>query len=466
MKRYWFAAMSLLILSASAHGAPPSTPAGSWLGTLDAGAFKLRIVFHVKSSSDGVLSATMDSPDQGARGIPVDKVSYIKPTLRIEMPKMGLVYESTLDGDRLTGTFTQGGKVMPLTCARTADTLEPRKRPQNPQRPFPYREEDVQVQVPEHYGSVRANVLIPLAGTLSLPPGKGPFPAVLLISGSGPQDRDETLFEHKPFLVLSDALVRAGIATLRFDDRGTGKSGSSQVGLTTLDLAEDVRAELAYLVTRPEIDRRSVGLIGHSEGGTIAPIVAATSTTPKFLVLLAGTGVPGFDVLHTQGPAVMRAAGMPEPVIAHVQQNNDKIYQLMMHEPDPAKLEAGVRAALKDDPDALPVALATVNRKTVPWMRTFLALDPAPYLKKVKVPVLALNGERDLQVDVSNLAHIEQALTEGGNKHVTTKRLPGLNHLFQHSATGAPSDYATIEETLSPEVIALVRDFVLAQAAR
>jgi fermentation-respiration switch protein FrsA (DUF1100 family) len=462
MKRYVCAAICALAVGSSAHAAPPS-PVGTWLGTLDVGVMKLRVVFHVATSAGG-LTATLDSPDQGAYGIPVDQVEYSAPTLRIVASKRNLRYEGKLEGARLTGTFTQG-KDFPLVLDRVAEGAVPAlKRPQLPKRPFPYREEEVQVTVPDRYGTTHASVLIKLAGTLSLPPGKGPFPAVLFITGSGPEDRDETIFEHKPFLVLSDVLVRAGIATLRFDDRGTGKSGSSQKELTTLDLAEDASAELAYLASRPEVDKHAVGVIGHSEGGVIAPIIAATSAVPRFLVLLAGTGMPGREILRMQQAAVLRATGQSEAAIAHARKMNDQVFAIIEREPDAQKVEAALRVALKDDPDALKASLASLPPGALPWMRTFLSLDPITYLKQVKVPVLALNGERDLQVDVANLALIERALKDGGNKNVSVRRLPELNHLFQHAKTGAPSEYVSIEETLSPEVLSLVRDFVLAHA--
>jgi fermentation-respiration switch protein FrsA (DUF1100 family) len=465
MKRYLCATIWALALGSSAQAAPPAppSPVGTWSGTLDVGVFKLRVVFHVATSASG-LTATMDSPDQGAYGLPVDQVEYQAPTLRIEASQRGLRYEGKLEGARLTGTFTQG-KDFPLVLDRISESaVQTRARPQLPKRPFPYREEEVHVTVPEHYGTTRENVLVKLAGTLSLPPGKGPFPAVLFITGSGPEDRDETIFDHKPFLVLSDVLVRAGIATLRFDDRGTGQSGSSQKGLTTLDLAEDTRAELAYLSSRPEVDKRAIGLLGHSEGGVIAPIIAATSAVPRFLVLLAGTGMPGREILRTQQAAIMRGAGQSEADITHARKINDQIFAIVEREPDAQKVEAAMRVALQDDPNALKASLASLPPAALPWMRTFLTLDPVPYLKQVKVPVLALNGERDLQVDVTNLALIERALKDAGNKDVSVRRLPELNHLFQHAKTGVPSEYVSIEETISPEVLGLVRDFVLAHA--
>jgi hypothetical protein len=407
-----FACMLSVALGPVAHAAPPAGPVGIWLGKLDVGPLSLRIAFHVEAGPDGALQGTMDSLDQGARGLPLDEVRWQAPTLRLALAQAHAVFEGKLDGDKLVGTFTQG-RAFPLSLSRVAaSALDPPKRPQTPKRPFPYREEEVTLEVParSHAGTIR------LAGTLSLPSGRGPFPALLFVTGSGSQDRDETIFEHKPFLVLSDALVRAGIATLRFDDRGVGRSGGSAAGVTTLDLAEDARAELTWLASRAEVDRRAIGILGHSEGGVIAPIVAASSTLPRFLVLLAGTGVPGREVIHTQQAALLRAAGKTDAEVAEAVAANDRLLALIEHEHDPA--------------------------------------------------VLALDGERDLQVDPSNLALIARALGEGGNHDVTVKRLPALNHLFQHAQTGGIDEYARIEETMSPEVLTLVRDFVRAHAPR
>lgn len=335
------------------------------------------------------------------------------------------------------------------------------KRPQEPKRPFSYREEEVTVSVPSGYGPQRASAPVSLAGTLTLPPGKGPFPAVLFITGSGPEDRDETVFDHKPFLVISDALTRAGIATLRFDDRGTGKSGGAMKGLTTLDFAQDAIAELTFLAARPEIDVRALGIIGHSEGGTIAPIVASQGPLPRFLVLLAGTGVTGLELLRKQIPAGMRADGVGEGVIARSMKVNETLLAIVKRESDPSKIEAQLRQMLKDDPKGLAEVLPSLPAMSDPWLRAFLVLDPVPYLQKVKVPVLALNGERDVQVDPSNLQLIEKALKTGGNKHVTAVVMPGLNHLFQHAKTGAVSEYVAIEETIAPDVLAKIRDYIL-----
>lgn len=428
MKR--LVATLVLLAPLSALAVPSGTPAGTasiegrWLGALAVGASKLRLGFTFSHGADGALAATMNSLDQGTGELKADRASFVAPTLQVDLAKLGVHYVGALAGGSITGAFTQGGHDFPLALQRVAAFDKP-KRPQEPKRPFPYREEEVTLTVPASYGPQRVSAYVELKGTLSLPPGKGPFPAVLFITGSGPEDRDEQVFDHKPFLVISDALVRAGVATLRFDDRGAGASGGSSKDMTVSDNARDALAEVEYLAKRPEVDKKRVGLVGHSEGGLIAPMVASQSKVPRFLVLLAGTGVPGRQILDTQITAMLHASGAGA---------------------------ADIERAHKEM-EASP-AIST------PWMREFLTLDPKPYLKKVKVPVLALNGEKDLQVDVSNLAAIEGALLAGGNKQAKVVRLPGLNHLFQHCKTGSPSEYASTEETFSPEAIGLIRDFI------
>ncbi|MEO6952624.1 MAG: alpha/beta fold hydrolase [Polyangia bacterium] len=416
--------VAALVLLAPLTALAASPVDGNWLGTLEVGSARLRIGFTFAHGTDGALSATMNSLDQGTGEMKGDHASFVAPKVEFDLGKLGVHYVGSLGNDTITGTFMQAGHAFPLVLKHTGAFEKP-KRPQEPKRPFPYREEEVTLTVPGSYGPQRASAAVELKGTLSLPRGKGPFPAVLFITGSGPEDRDEQVFDHKPFLVISDALVRAGIATLRFDDRGTGTSGGTTKNMTVSDNARDALAEIEYLAKRPEIDRKRVGLIGHSEGGLIAPMVAAASKVPRFLVLLAGTGVPGRQILDTQVAAMMHAEG-----------------------------------ASAADIEKARTAMATSPAMATPWMQEFLALDPKPYLEKVKVPVLALNGEKDLQVDVSNLTAIGAALHAGGNKQVKIVRLPGLNHLFQHCTTGSPSEYSRIEETFSPEAIAIIRDFI------
>ena len=274
--------------------AKPSDIDGIWSGTLDTGAITLRIVFHITNTEDG-LTATMDSPDQNAKGLPVTAVTRSGSSLILELKQVGGKFEGKINNDLtvIDGTWTQGGASLPLTLKRVKDAAElERRRPQNPRKPYPYREEEIT------YDNKAAGIR--LAATLTVPPGEGPFPAVVLITGSGPQDRDESLLGHRPFLVLADYLTRQGITVLRADDRGVGQSGGNFATATTADFATDAEAGVAYLKTRPEADPQKIGLIGHSEGAIIAPMVAARNPDVTFLVMMAGSGVPGDEILVAQ----------------------------------------------------------------------------------------------------------------------------------------------------------------------
>jgi len=307
-----------------------------------------------------------------------------------------------------------------------------------------------------------------LAGTLTLPQGEGPFPAVVLISGSGQQDRDETIYNHKPFKVIADHLTRNGIAVLRYDDRGTGGSKGKTNNATSLTNADDAEAAVNYLMQRPEINSKKIGLAGHSEGGLIAPIVASRNADIAFIVSLAGPGVKGYDVILRQTADIMRASGSSETEINETLTANSQLFKMAIAEPDQRKFAKSAMEWYSKDLDskglsqeerrekmaAFTQGLVSVNN---PWMRYFLETDPAQFWSQVRCPVLALNGEKDLQVSQEmNLPAIKAAMRSGGNRKVKTVMLPGLNHLFQNSETGAPGEYARIEETFSPAALDLI----------
>jgi uncharacterized protein len=312
---------------------------------------------------------------------------------------------------------------------------------------------------------------------LTVPSGAGPFPAVVLITGSGAQDRDESLLGHKPFLVLADALGRRGVAVLRVDDRGVGGSTGSTKTSTSEDFAGDVLAGLNFLTGRQEIDGKKLGLIGHSEGGIIAPIAAARSKDVAFIVLMAGTGVPGSQILEAQLQLILKAGGSSESERKTERDVQKRLIDIVTHEKDEkvakAKLATAVKEiraamsdsekkALADNPGAL--SEAAMDALNNAWFRFFLTYDPRPRLRTVRCPVLAINGEKDLQVPAKeNLAEIEKALKAGGNRHVKTVELPGLNHLFQPCKTGSPSEYGAIETTIAPEALKTIGDWVLEQ---
>ncbi len=431
--------------------AKPSDIDGAWLGTLEySQGMTLRVVAHIANTADG-LTVTMDSPDQGATGIPAI-ITRNGATVKLEVKSVGAVFEGRIGQglDAIGGTFTQNGLPLPLTLKRVREgaSLE-LARPQNPVKPYPYREEDVTYENPA--AGIR------LAATFTIPQGKGPFPAVLLVCGSGSHDRDETLLGHKPFLVLSDYLTRQGIAVLRADKRGVGKSGGNPATATSADFATDAEAGVAWLKTRAEVDPRNIGILGHSEGGAIAPMVAARHRDVAFIVMLAGPGVRGDELLPAQVMAGNEAAGMSHEAAVKTGAMERDALKAIETEKDPARLREKLAASMpKEELDR------QWNTLLSPWFRYFLEYDPGAELRKVACAVLALNGQKDTQVVAKqNLPAIRAALEAGGNKRFETVEFPGLNHLFQTARTGAVSEYAQIEETMAPVVLAKIAGWIL-----
>jgi uncharacterized protein len=426
---------------------------GQWNGILKVQGTQLRIVFNINKMETG-FSSTMDSPDQGAKGIPVTSTSFENSTLKLVASNLGIEYQGTLGNDNvIVGNFKQAGMSFPLNLSKGTTEAQKLVRPQEPKKPYPYSDEEVTFE------NTKAG--IKLSGTLTLPAKDGNFPAVILITGSGAQNRDEEVMGHKPFLVLSDFLTKNGIAVLRFDDRGTAASTGDFKTATSADFASDVEAGLAYLLTRKEIDKKKIGLMGHSEGGIIAPIVASNSKDISFIVLLAGTGIPGDRLLLLQEELIYKASGMSENKLQSIKKTNSLVFELVKKSNSVGQLTADLTNLLKQEAKNYPdrsgnisdddFVKAQVNEVVNPWMLNFIKFDPATALVKVKCPVLAVNGEKDLQVPPKeNLEAIKNALLKGGNTKVTTIEFPGLNHLFQECKTGLPAEYSTIEQTFSP----------------
>ena len=464
---------------AAAHDSPPAADEaellGLWQGTLAIPGSPLRLVLSIEKQAAGgtgksAYKATLTSPDQTPQPFPVTKIEFTGDILQWEVTSLGASYEGKANAAKteIIGTFQQGGGAFPLTLKRVAKVQpaeKPKPKQQEPTRPYPYNEEEVTVS------NKAQNVT--LAGTLTLPRAKGPFPAVLLITGSGPQDRDEALLGHRPFLVLSDYLTRRGIAVLRVDDRGVGKSTGSFGAATSADFVTDAQACVAYLTSRKDIDAAQIGLIGHSEGGMIAPFVASQSPDIAFIVMMAGPGMRGDKLLLLQGDLITKAEGVPDAAFAQNHALRQRLIETVTSEPDAAKRQEKLDAIGAD----MKKQLTQADKKTIgdvdtfvkaqtqtlnsPWMRYFLAYDPQPMLQKVTCPVLAINGERDLQVPPKeNLALVEAALKAGGNKDHTVRELPGLNHLFQTCKTGSPSEYAGIDETIAPLALQTMGDWI------
>ena len=326
---------------------------------------------------------------------------------------------------------------------------------QNPAPPFPYRAMEVSYE--NKAGGVK------LAGTLTRPRGRERFPAAILITGSGPEDRDETIFGHKPFWVIADYLSRRGIAVLRVDDRGVGGSSGDAMKATLEDQAGDVLAGVEYLKTRADIDPNHIGVIGHSEGGIVGPIAASRSASIRFVVMLAGPGVPGLQVLRLQEDMILRASGAGDAAIARNRAAADMMVDVIQSEPNNQAALAQIRSRLEEMKNSMPDAAiqAQIAMIRAPETQSMLAYDPAEALRKLKVPVLALIGSKDVQVPpTQNLPAIAAALRAGGNKDFTVKELPGLNHLFQKCAQCTVAEYSTIAETFSPAALDIVSDWV------
>ena len=406
---------------------------------------------------------TIDIPAQGAKGLPLSEIHVAEEGegMRVTFSIRGVpgnpTFDGTLQDGVINGTFSQGGVTFGFRLSR--EIVSGPVRPQEPKPPFPYQIEEVEFQ----------NGDINLAGTLTVPQGDGPFPVVLLISGSGLQDRDETVFEHKPFWVLADHLSRAGIAVLRVDDPGIGKSAPHPEPPTTADFATDVEAGVTFLKRDDRIG--TVGLIGHSEGGIIAAIVASRRDDIGFVVLMAGPGVPGAELLLKQNERIFDGMGIVGERKETLLTLLDRLFTTLTSDMTEDEMRQQVDEIIRKqfEINGIPPAQqdetqvqAAVEQVLNPWMRYFLAFDPRPAFEAICVPVLALNGELDVQVDAEqNLTAIDAALEKGDNHNVTVHRLPKHNHLFQRAKTGLINEYAVIEETISPEVLDLIRDWIV-----
>lgn len=440
---------------------------GTWQGTLNVQGAKLEIVFHIEKQGVGHTSV-MDSPTQGAYDIKTTKTTFENGKLQITAAELGVFYQGTLKGDSITGTFNQNGMPFPLTLIRTEKKTQ--LRPQEPKAPYPYLVEDVVF--------TNTKEKIKLSGTLTLPKEKEKSPAVILIAGSGPNDRDETVFGHKPFWVLADFLSRNGIAVLRYDKRGVGKSGGEYFTATTHDFADDAEAALNYLKTRKEIDTSNIGLIGHSEGGVIAPMIASQNRDVQFVVLMAALGVSGEELSLAQNQYTFNKTSLTDREKESLNEILKNVYASVDNWTGYVGTETE-RNALKEELNVLwqnlPMEIrgqvskeifiekTTANIAT-PWFRHFLKENPTAYLQKLTIPVLAINGEKDSQVEYkSNLAAIKAALNKGNNKQFVIKPFPNLNHLFQESTTGEIDEYAKIEQTISPEVLLDITNWIVTQ---
>ena len=466
--------VGLLLLSGSVVRAQRAAPnlTGQWAGPLriPTGA-TLQLRLNVADAAG--RAATLDILNQNAKGIPVDRVEARQDSvlLTISAIKASFAGRVAAGGQQWQGVWRQKGARLPLTLQRTAAAPTPvlattprgakPNRPQEPVAPFPYRAEEVQ------FLNKGANVR--LAGTLTLPPGQGPFPAAVLLTGSGPQDRDETIYNHKPFLLIADYLTRRGIAVLRFDDRGAGKSGGDAKAMTAAIYATDAEAALQFLRARPEINGKEVGLIGHSEGGTAGIRAAATAPGAAFLVLLGTAGLPGGEVVVQQALANARMKTTDPKILAGVEQRQRTMLAITQRVTDPQLAQQQMVTVLMPNISLPPEQMAQLRAAAAgqaslfitPSFRYLLTDNPTQTLRAVKCPVLALGGSKDMQVvSNTNLPALDKALKASGNRDVTVRELPGLNHMFQTAPTGGLDEYGRIEETFSPAALQAMGDWL------
>ena len=425
---------------------------GYWKGEIDLGTLKLEMAFNITANENG-YSTTLDVPVQGAFDFPVDETIFQDRRLQLTMSAMDASFSGTLKEGIVEGEFTQRGMTFPLNLVKAEKKEQRKTRPQDPQPPFDYHIEEVTF-VNEKEGNT-------LVGTLTIPKGEGPFPAMVLVSGSGQQDRDEELMNHRPFWVIADYCALHGIAVLRYDDRGIGGSIGEVENATSMDFSYDAEAAFDYLRNRKEINASKVGILGHSEGGVINFMVSARRPEVAFLVSLAGPSVNGIEVLKEQQAAILRASGMSEEMVQFNGNANAQMFDIIEASNDREEADSLLRQLVKGWGYNEELTEQTVSQMTMPWMYYFLKYDPTEAIVKTNCPALLLNGSKDLQVIASqNLPGYEKIIAEYGKTNLILRELPDLNHLFQHCETGSPNEYFEIEETISPEVLEMIVEYV------
>lgn len=428
---------------------------GVWEGTLPMGEYSLLLQFAIAPDEAGRYQAKLTIPQQMVANLPSSAMTVENDAVSIDFDYLGISVILQMDDQKnprtLTGTYHQVEEDS-LTLVKTdLDPLTFNRRPQDPVPPYPYVSEDITFpQAVEDFT---------MAGTVTRPDGNERHPALILISGSGSQDRNEELMNHRPFLVIADALTRAGYVVLRYDDRGYGLSGGDPMTASTLENADDASAALDWLKSQPYVDASKLFAIGHSEGGIIAPILASRRDDLAGIIMLAGTGIPGKQISLYQSKVMNMAMGLPEETADQLNAISDQMFDIVT---DTSRTEeermAQLVSIIQNSPEELqPLFAATTAQLPqlfLPWQQTFLTLDPATYLRQVHIPVLVLNGDKDFQVPFElNIPAIEQALADAGNTEYDVIVYDGLNHLFQPSVTGFMDEYYQIETTIAPQVL-------------
>ncbi len=425
---------------------------GDWTGKILIQGFPLTLDYHISKNENG-FSATMDSPDQKSFGNKVKEVIVLGNEINLNFPEYKIFTKLRYKNDSLIGVYDQYGKDYPLSMSRkTAESIGI-NRPQEPKAPFDYHIEEVKFK--------NTKDQISLAGTFTYPNGDGPFPTVILISGSGGQNRDEEIFNHKPFWVVADYFAKNGIATLRYDDRGIAQSEGNFATSTSADFAEDAKAGIEFLKLHPKVNSLKLGIVGHSEGGMIAPMVAASDSSIGFIILLAGPGISIDELMLLQNIEVSKANGLSKSMIEQNSTLNQKCYEIIKTEKDLSKTKTKLdKLFAKSEMSEIDIQ-NTITLITSPWFRYFIQYEPSIALEKVKCPVLALNGDKDIQVTAKeNLAGIDASLKKAGNQNYEVKLVENKNHLFQTTQKLGIDEYMENEESFAPDVLKLMLDWI------
>jgi len=461
-------------LSAQNPATLPGDLEGNWKGSLDVQGLELPLVIHIKRDTSDELAAELDSPLQNVFGL---DAGHVEPTgdsflIAVKSIRGSLLFHFDSEKDEWQGTWEQGSARLPITLHRLPENeqgIPP--RPQEPDTPLPYIVKEVTFR--------NETAGITLSGTLTLPDSSGHFPAVVLVSGSGPQDRDEGLLGHKPFYVLSDFLTRNGIAVLRYDDRGVGKSEGFYHIATTADFAEDARVAHAFLEQIPQVMKNCTGIVGHSEGGLIAALVANNDSTVDFIVMIAGPSIPMDSLIILQSRLINKKAGKSDDFIALNSSLQQQIFSILREaeerNDDLTSIRLAVDGAFKNlsqaEKDTLNLDEAAILQQIQfaisPWMRYILTLNPDDIFPKIKVPVLAIFGEKDLQVPpAENAKALREHMDKSPLPDYRIEIFPGLNHLMQNAKTGLPEEYSRIQETMAPKVMKLISDWILSHCKK
>ncbi|AZQ61037.1 alpha/beta fold hydrolase [Flammeovirga pectinis] len=451
MTKKLFIVTLFFLLSISSHS---QNLVGPWSGTLTVQTGKIDIIFHITHNGQ-IFQGKMDVPAQHLKSIPIHEVKYQEPFITIDLPNLGIKYTGhVLDDEHIEGKFEQGGFSFPMTLFKDLEIETPLKKPQEPLPPYPYVSKEVK------FKNEKANIL--LAGTFTRPTDVKKYPTVILISGSGPQDRNQEILGHKSFLLLADELTKKGIAVLRFDDRGTGESSGNFKAASTLDFSTDVEAAYQYLLSRKDVDPTKIGLLGHSEGGTIAGIVASKNKNIDFIVLMASPGLRGKELMLHQKALIEKKGGIHDHAIAKNQKIFSGAYSIVINNEQPLFDKLADYFQHQFDHQLNDQQINNLARTfSSNWMKEFIKLDPATYFSTVTCPVLALNGTKDVQVITKeNLDAINNALKKAGNTDIDIEEIKGVNHLFQECDTGLPNEYGEIEQTLSPVLLEKVTTWV------